>query len=167
MNPLYGRVDAGSGQIQSNRPRHRSRQPGVTGHSEGQVAGIGAAGRSLEARDVTALLIDRDHEAGTLCMQGCAKVFDLLGRDDIAREQAEASDARGSAASHPIGRFGSGEARKEASIRQQLDRLHVQPFTAPAVNPPATCRCTSRKKTTTGRAVSVAPAIKPPQSVPC
>src|SRR5262245_60161397 len=41
-----------------------------------------------------------------------------------------------------------------------------QPLTAPTVRPEATWRWTSRKNVTTGTAVSVAPAISGPQSVP-
>ena len=39
------------------------------------------------------------------------------------------------------------------------------PFTAPAVSPKAIRRCTSRKKTITGIAVSVEAAMRAPQSV--
>ena len=41
----------------------------------------------------------------------------------------------------------------------------TQPRTAPAVSPNAIFRCTRRKKTTTGIAVSVDAAMSPPQSM--
>ena len=49
--------------------------------------------------------------------------------------------------------------------RRRREPLETQALTAPAVSPKAIFRCTSRKKTITGIAISVDPAMSPPQSV--
>src|SRR5205814_9481976 len=89
-----------------------------------------------------------------------------LRRGDVARVQTHAAEALGGSAQHPFGRFGADESWQQAAQRSLLDRERP-PLTAPAVRPPVTRPCTSRKKTTTGRLVRVAPAMSPPQSVPC
>ena len=53
---------------------------------------------------------------------------------------------------------------QDAPVRQALERV-AHPLVAPAVRPKAILRWTSRKKATTGIAVSVEAAISPPQSV--
>src|SRR5437870_639537 len=66
-------------------------------------------------------------------------------------------------AEDPRRRLEAGEAREDAARREPLE---AHPRTAPAVSPNAIRFWTKRKKITTGIAVSVAPAIRPPQSVP-
>src|SRR6185436_1072274 len=65
---------------------------------------------------------------------------------------------------HPVGHGRAFEAGKDAARRESLEVGH-QALTAPAVKPNAILRCTSRKKMTTGIAVSVEAAMSPPQSV--
>src|SRR5216684_4289553 len=84
-----------------------------------------------------------------------------------AARSAPAAEPGGGPPQDPVGGFCAGEARQQAAVGEAFDGVHGQPLTAPAVSPPATCRWTRRKKTTTGRAVRVAPAMSPPQSVPC
>ena len=67
-------------------------------------------------------------------------------------------------AQEPVGRRLAGEPGQDAGPREPLER-GAHPLTEPAVRPKAMRRCTSRKKTTTGIAVSVEAAISAPQSV--
>src|SRR5207237_1696546 len=62
----------------------------------------------------------------------------------------------------PVGHHNTVEARQQTRRRQPSQ---TQALTAPAVSPNAIFRCTSRKKTITGIAISVEPAMSPPQSV--
>src|SRR5581483_7016452 len=85
------------------------------------------------------------------------------------------SPTAGSAAGSRRWRVTSRVALPAASIQSQLSNLvntnslrwerWFYPRTAPAVSPNAILRCTSRKKMTTGIAVSVEPAISAPQSM--
>ncbi len=64
----------------------------------------------------------------------------------------------------PVGHDRALEAREDAARGQPFELAH-QALTAPAVRPNAILRCTSRKKITTGIAVSVDAAMSPPQSM--
>src|SRR5262249_17400973 len=69
-------------------------------------------------------------------------------------------------AQDPVGRLVAREARQEAGRGEPIEtRVGRHPLTAPAVRPNAMRRWTSRKKNTTGIAVSVEAAIRAPQSV--
>ena len=67
-------------------------------------------------------------------------------------------------AQHPVRRLVTGEAGQQTAAREALELAHD--LTAPAVSPKAIRLCTRTKNATTGNAVSVAPAISEPQSVP-
>ena len=86
------------------------------------------------------------------------------GSVDVAREQHDAAEPVVELALEPGGCRRPGEARQDAPVRQALERA-AHPLVAPAVRPKAILRWTSRKKATTGIAVSVEAAISPPQSV--
>ena len=86
---------------------------------------------------------------------------------------------RSSQRANPVGRPRALEPREDAGRREPLERPRSSgappgsdpgsdaphPLTEPAVRPNAIFRCTSRKKTITGIAVSVDAAISAPQSV--
>jgi hypothetical protein len=82
--------------------------------------------------------------------------------DGVGEERDPAEPALEPAV-NPVGNLVPGEARQQAGGGEPLD---AHALTAPAVRPKAILRCTSTKKITTGTAVSVAPAISEPQSVP-
>src|SRR5438093_2016864 len=158
-------VDSGLVEITADRGGHVAGQREVIDLAQGQVAWIGAARPGLQTGDVAALLVDRNHRVGAALMELGAQPGDLLGRVDVSREQHHTAQAVTEAASQPCRRFGAFEPREQAGLRQPFQLRH-QPFTAPAVSPVTTFRCTIKKKTTTGIAVSVAPAINGPQSAP-
>src|SRR5581483_4233595 len=115
-------------------------------------------------RDVAALLVDREQNVRTLGAQRVGEAAELVARRRVVREQAEAQSAAVDERSRPVGYVDAGEARQQARRGEARGRL-AHPRTAPAVSPKAIRRCTSRKKTTTGTAVSVDAAISAPQSV--
>ena len=86
------------------------------------------------------------------------------GSRDVVGEERDPAEAALELSQHPVGHVVAGKARQQAGAGEPLDVRHD--LTAPAVSPKAIRRCTSTKKTTTGSAVSVAPAISEPQSVP-
>src|SRR5207302_7486756 len=81
----------------------------------------------------------------------------------VVGEERQAAAASRQEAAHPVGDLRPGKAREDARRGELLQIAH--PRTAPEVRPNAIRRCTSRKKTTTGIAVSVEAAISAPQSV--
>ena len=83
----------------------------------------------------------------------------LLAVADVAREEHDAAEPLGRAAARTqSGAVVAGEARERGRPPRPLE-LARSPLTAPAVSPNAIFRCTIRKKTITGIAISVEPAI--------
>ncbi len=127
---------------------------------------VAAAGR-VEPGDVAAFLVDRDHDVGTSIAQLRAElVRPARRRPRSGRTATHRPVRRGPRASSHGGGLGSHERSQQARGREATIAGGAHPFTAPAVRPLVTRRCTSRKKTTTGIAINVEPAITPPQSVP-
>src|SRR5439155_20956129 len=130
--------------------------------AEHGAAGIGAAGSPFEAGHVAALLVDPEQDLLALGAQRPAERGQLPDRRHVVGEEHDSAASLGQEAARPVRRDRPREAREDAGRRE---RLETHPFTAPAVSPKAIRRCTSRKKTTTGIAVSVDAAISAPQSV--
>ena len=120
--------------------------------------------RRLEPGHVAALLVDPDQRLGPLGADPRAQRRELRPVGDVAGEEHDAAEPTLELAPQPVGRREPLEAREEAGRGEPLEPA-AHPLTAPAVSPKAIFRCTIRKKITTGIAVSVAPAISPPQSV--
>ena len=97
-------------------------------------------------------------------------VADLLEAGDHAEGRGLAAP-RGADEDHELAlgdlevEIANGDEAVAVDLRD-VDAVERQPRTAPDVRPKAIRLCTSKKKMTTGRAVSVAPAIKGPQAVP-
>ena len=89
----------------SRRPSSRATarvSSSVVDGAEGEVAGEGGAGAHLQPGDVTALLVDGDQHVVPLGPQLGGERGELLGRGDVAAEQADGGEAfaeRGAAAS--------------------------------------------------------------------
>ena len=122
-----------------------------------------APARRLEPRHVAALLVDRDDRLRRDADRRRQRP-QLLRVADVAREEDDAAEPGVELAQQPRRRHLACEAGQDAGPREPLQR-RAHPFTAPAVRPKAMRRCTSRKKTITGIAVSVEAAISAPQSV--
>ena len=89
---------------------------------------------------------------------------ELLGIADVVGEERDPAEPSLEPARHPVRDDVTREARLEAGRSEAVELAHC--LTAPAVRPKAIRLCTSTKKSTTGRAVSVAAAISVPQSTP-
>ena len=113
----------------------------------------------LEPRHVAALLVGRDDQLRPLGPQRGRQLGHLLRVRDVLPVEDDAAEPVGQQALQPVGDGLAVEPREEAGRRV------AQPRTAPAVRPKPIFRCTIRKKTITGIAISVEPAIRPPQSV--
>ena len=157
-------VDSGVGELRSERGRHALCQLDVVDDAEGAVARVRASGRGLEPRHVAAFLVDRDQHVVALGAQIVGQRAQLLGALDVPRVEDDTAEPVGEAPANPVGHDRALEARKDAARREALE-LGAHALTAPAVSPNAIFRWTSRKKMTTGIAVSVDAAISPPQSV--
>src|SRR5207302_8114646 len=121
------------------------------------VPRVRTARRCVQPRHVAAFLVERDQQLGVLGAQRSGQLCELVVIAHIRAEEHDAADAIGDELQEPGRRLRPFEAGEEA-----LDH----PRTAPWVRPKTIRRWTSRKKTTTGIAVSVDAAISPPQSVP-
>ena len=157
-------VHAGARELAGDRARDLLRQRHVVDGPEREVAGVRAAVLRLEPRDVSALLVDRDQQLGPLGSEGCRQLRELRGIADVVGEEGDPAEPALEPARDPLGHDVTGEARLQARGGLPLELAHC--LTAPAVRPNAIRRCTSTKKTTTGRAVSVEAAISVPQSTP-
>ena len=156
-------VHAAGGEPAGDRGGDVGRQGGVVDDAEREVAGERAAGGRLQPRHVAALLVDREQDVPGL-PQPRGQRRELLRVADVVGEERDPAEPTLEQPEHPVRHVVAGEAREQAGRRQALDAAHD--LTAPAVSPNAIRRCTSTKKMTTGTAVSVAPAISEPQSVP-
>ena len=129
--------------------------------------GIRAPRRHLEPGDVAALLVDRDQHARP-APRGRRRSARRAAR---GRERCERRERRRRARRPSSRRTQSGadsptNAGEDAGRGEPLE-LRAHPLTAPAVSPNAIFRCTSRKKITTGIAVSVDAGHQPaPVGVP-
>ena len=85
----------------------------VVDRAQGVVAGEGGAGAHLQAGDVAALLVDRDQDVVALGPQLGGERGQLLGRGDVAAEQADGGEAFAEPAQQPVGGGGAGEAGLE------------------------------------------------------
>src|SRR5206468_4624661 len=155
--------DAHRGEVGPDCRRHALGEVDVVDDPERVVPGVGAAGIELKPRHVAAFLVDSDHESGPRSTKGSGQRSRLLRIADVAREEADAAEPGVEPPLEPAGRLEPDESGQQAADGEPLD-LRAHPRTAPAVRPKAILRCTSTKKTTTGSAASVAPAISGPQS---
>src|SRR5581483_8388489 len=126
--------------------------------------GVGAPLAPFEARDVAALLVGGEQDVAALRPQRAGEPATVLSRRRVVGEQTEAEPTALDEPAGPVRDVGAGETRKQARRSETRERT-AHPRTAPAVRPKAIRRCTSRKKITTGTAVSVEAAIRAPQSV--
>jgi hypothetical protein len=83
---------------------------------------------------------------------------------DIPGVENDAAEPLGKPSPNPVRRSRSLEPREDARGGKPLE-VWTHALTAPAVSPKAIFRWTSRKKITTGMAVKVEAAMRPPQSV--
>ena len=158
-------VDADSGELRPERRRDALGELDVVDHAQRAVARIRAAAVRLEPRDVAAFLVDRDDHVLAFCAEVGRQRAQLVATLDVPGVQHDTAEPVREAATHPVGDARALEARKDAGRGEPLELCAHQALTAPAVSPKAIFRCTSRKKITTGIAVSVEAAISPPQSM--
>ena len=118
----------------------------------------------LHARDVAALLVDRDHEVVSLRAQVIREQAQLLAAFDVPGIEHDTAKPLDDSMPDPVRHDRALEAGKHTARGEALELAH-QALTAPAVRPKAIFRWTRRKKITTGMAVSVDAAMSPPQSV--
>ncbi len=118
----------------------------------------------LEPRHVATLFVDRDQQLGLLCPERAGQLRQLLGIAHVVGEERDPAEPSFEPARHPVRDDVPREAGLEAGRSQAVELGHC--LTAPAVRPNAIRLCTSTKKSTTGRAVSVAAAISVAQSTP-
>ena len=155
-------VHAGAHELARDRRGDLLGQLDVVDGAERQVPRVRAAAVRLEPGDVAALLVDRDEDVAGL-PQPRRQRRELSGIADVVGEERDPAEPALEPPENPVGDLVAGEARQQAAGGEPLD---AHDLTAPAVRPKAIRRCTSTKKMTTGTAVSVAPAISEPQSVP-
>ena len=158
-------VHADLGEIRSDRRRHLLGELDVVDGAEGGVSRVGAAGGGLEPRHVAALLVDPDEDGIALRPERSGQGGELLAALDVPREEDDPAEPLPQPTKHPVRRARPLEAREDAREREPVELGGCHPLTEPAVSPNAILRCTSRKKITTGIAVSVDAAISAPQSV--
>ena len=139
------------------------RQSDVIDLAQREISGHRAAPDRFEARHVAALLVDRDDRLGCDADRP-GELGELLAVAHVAREEDDAAEAGVELAPKPLRRREPREPGQDAPVREPRE-LGAHPRTAPAVSPNAIRRCTSRKKMTTGIAVSVEAAMRAPQSV--
>ena len=157
-------VDAGLGELRPERCRDAVGELDVVDRAQRAVARIRAAAGRLEPCDVAAFLVDRDEHMLALCTEVRRQRTQLVATLDIPGVQDHSAEPVREPPTHPVGDARALEARKDAGRGEPLE-LRTHALTAPAVSPKAIFRCTSRKKITTGIAVSVEAAISPPQSM--
>ena len=155
-------VDSGARELGRDRRRHLLGQLDVVDCAERQVPWVRAAALGLEPGDVAALLVDRHEDLAGVAQPGGQR-RELRRIADVVGEERDPTEPTLEPAEDPVGDLVAGKAGQQAGRRETLD---AHDLTAPAVRPKAIRRCRSTKKMTTGTAVSVAPAISEPQSVP-
>ncbi len=155
--------DADGTELVGERLGNRFRELDVVDHAEGELTGNRASASRLQPGDVASLLVDRHDRRGRYPKRGGQPV-ELVRVLHVAREEHHPTETVVELAEKPVRGSEPREPGQNARVRKPIDRV-AHPLTAPAVRPNAICRCTSRKKTTTGIAVSVDAAMRPPQSV--
>jgi hypothetical protein len=140
------------------------RESRVVDESERRWGGRVGSPFGIESGDVATFFVDGDDDIGTGLAELAAHEGDLGVVDDVLSEQQHSAEPSTHKVEQPCRRLGAVE-EPNSNGEPAILRGH-HPLTAPAVSPPATRFCTSRKKITTGIAISVEPAITPPQSVP-
>src|SRR5262249_61370171 len=80
----------------------------------GGLGGVGAPRPRLEARDVAALLVDRDQKVVALCAQVGRQIAELLAALDVPRIENDTTQTLGDAAADPGGHGRPFEARETA-----------------------------------------------------
>ena len=158
-------VDPGRRQLAADRPSDAARQGGVVDRAEREVPRERAPARGLEPGDVAALLVGRHQQVRLLRTQRGRQCGHLLRLGDVAGEEDDAAEALLQQSFQPVRNGLAEEAGEETGRRSGAEPAVAHPRTAPAVSPNPIFRCTIRKKTITGIAISVEPAIRPPQSV--
>ena len=157
-------IDARSSKLRAERRRHALGEFDVVDDAQRRVARVRAPGRRLEPCDIAALFVDCEHEVGSLGAQIVRQRSELLATFHIPGVQDDPAESIRELPTEPVGHGWSLEPGKDAAGSESLE-LAAHALTAPAVKPNAIFRCTSRKKITTGIAVSVDAAMSPPQSV--
>ena len=156
-------VHADRRQLGSHRRRDLLRQLDVVDGAESRVAGIRASRRRLEAGDVAAFLVDRDEHVPTLERSAAVSVPSCSRLSTFHAKRTTPPRPRSSHRRTHSGAVGPSKPGKTQAAASLSSEAH--PLTEPAVSPNAIFRCTSRKKMTTGIAVSVDAAMSAPQSV--
>ena len=162
-------VHSDSAQIRGHRRRDLLRELDVVDGSESCVSRVRASGPRLQPRHVAAFLVDPDEDVvplGAQCPRS-AVAADPGSRRSTRRGRRRPDLARASAAPSRAAACPRtpGRCRTSRAARASRSSRRGHPLTEPAVRPKAIFRCTSRKNTTTGIAVSVDAAISAPQSV--
>src|SRR5690606_37572278 len=142
-----------------DRSRDPCRQVHVVEAAEHRVAGVGRRGAGGQAGDVTALLVDGDDGVGVGGADLRGQCRRLVVVDEVVGEQADPGQARFQPGAQPGGERGAPEPGQEDP------QWGAHPFSAPATRPLVIRPCTMRKKTITGIATSVEPAMITAQSV--
>ena len=102
--------------------------------------------------------------SGRSARRAAGQLGELPRIADVVGEEGDPAQPSLEPARDPLRDDVAGEAGLQAGRSQAVELAHC--LTAPAVRPKAIRRCTITKKSTTGRAVSVAAAISVPQSTP-
>ena len=157
-------IHAHFGELGADRGSDALRELDIVDDSERAVARIRAPGRRLEPRHVAAFFIDRDQDVRTLGAEVVRERAQLFAALDVPGVQDDSAETLRQPPSNPVRNDRAFEAREDAARGESLE-LCAHALTAPAVNPKAIFRCTRRKKITTGIAVRVEAAMRPPQSV--
>ena len=136
----------------------------VVDRAERERAGHRAAAARFEPGDVAALLVDRDDGGGRAPCSDAVSACSCSGSATLRANRTTPPSPSSSSRASQSGAVVPAKPGQDAPVRQALERA-AHPLVAPAVRPKAILRWTSRKKATTGIAVSVEAAISPPQSV--
>ena len=109
----------------------------VVDAAEQRVAGIRRAGRVVQARDVAALLVDRDERERVGGTDRVREGADLPARDDVLAEQADPAEAGTQPGGEPLRQLGARRIPGAARLRHRrssLDRPRGDPRRHPALH---------------------------------
>jgi hypothetical protein len=118
--------DTSRGQLGADGRRHRVGERFVVHGPECGVAGVRAAGRHLQARDVAALLVRRHDRSSSGRPQGRGQLGDAAGVGDVVAEEADATEATLQATQQPDRRVRAAERREQAAVDHSVE-VHVSP----------------------------------------
>ena len=96
-------VDPHLGQLSADRTRNLAGEGWITGGAEGEVARVRASRPRLQARDVAALFVDRDHELRALRVQLFVQGRQLRPVLDVASIENHPAQTGRDATKHPVG----------------------------------------------------------------